>query len=111
MLQADEPDTFVLATNRTETVRDFVRLAFKAAEIEVEFQGSQENEVAVNTKDGKRIVQINPKFYRPAEVDLLIGSPAHAKQKLGWEPKTSLEDLCSMMVHADLQRNERGFSF
>ena len=56
-------------------------------------------------------MRINPKFYRPAEVDLLIGNPAHAKEKLGWEPKTSLEDLCDMMVKADLQRNERGFSF
>ena len=111
MLQADEPDTFVLATNRTETVRDFVRLAFKAADIDVEFKGSEEKEEAVDTATGKTVMRINPKFYRPAEVDLLIGNPAHAKEKLGWEPKTSLEDLCDMMVKADLQRNERGFSF
>ena len=111
MLQADEPDTFVLATNRTETVRDFVQLAFKAVDIDVEFKGKEVDEVAVDTTTGKAVMRINPKFYRPAEVELLIGNPAHAKDKLGWEPKTSLEQLCAMMVEADLKRNERGFSF
>ena len=111
MLQADEPDTFVLATNRTETVRDFVRLAFKAADTDIEFKGSEEKEEAIDTATGKTVMRINPKFYRPAEVELLIGNPAHAKAKLGWEPKTSLEELCAMMVKADMQRNERGFSF
>jgi len=111
MLQADEPDTYVLATNRTETVRDFVSLACKAAEIEVSWQGRGEDEKAVDTETGKVIVQVNPKFYRPAEVDLLIGDPAKAKERLGWEPKTSLEELCAMMVEADLRRNKLGFSF
>ena len=111
MLQADEPDTFVLATNRTETVRDFVHLAFKAAGIDVEFKGNEVEEVAIDSANGKTIMRINPKFYRPAEVDLLIGNPGHAKDKLGWEPKTSLEQLCNMMVEADLRRNEAGFSF
>ncbi|MBU9364706.1 GDP-mannose 4,6-dehydratase [Burkholderia multivorans] len=111
MLQADEPDTYVLATNRTETVRDFVRMAFKAAGIELEFKGSDVNETAVDVATGKTVVRVNPKFHRPAEVDLLIGNPEKAKQKLGWEPKTTLEELCTMMVEADLRRNERGFSF
>lgn len=111
MLQADSPDTFVLATNRTETVRDFVRLAFKAADINVEFKGNAENEVAIDVATGKTVMRVNSKFYRPAEVDLLIGSPEYAKDKLGWEPKTSLEDLCVMMVRADLYRNKIGFSF
>ena len=111
MLQADEPDTFVLATNRTETVRDFVQLAFKAVDIDVEFKGKEVNEVAVDTVTGKTVMRINPKFYRPAEVELLIGNPAHAKDKLGWEPKTSLEQLCAMMVEADMRRNKVGFSF
>lgn len=111
MLQADEPDTFVLATNRTETVRDFVQLAFKAVDIDVEFKGKEVNEVAVDTATGKTVMRINPKFYRPAEVELLIGNPAHAKDKLGWEPKTSLEQLCAMMVEADMRRNKVGFSF
>ena len=111
MLQADEPDTFVLATNRTETVRDFVRMAFKGAGIEVDFKGKDEQETAVVTATGKTVMRINPKFYRPAEVELLIGDPAKAKAKLGWEPKTTLEQLCQMMVEGDLKRNKAGFSF
>lgn len=111
MLQADEPDTYVLATNRTETVRDFVNMAFKGAGIDVEFKGTGLDEVAIDTATGNTVMCINPKFYRPAEVDLLIGNPAHAKEKLGWEPKTTLEQLCQMMVEADLRRNEAGFSF
>jgi GDPmannose 4,6-dehydratase len=111
MLQVDIPDTYVLATNRTETVRDFVSMAFKGAGISVEFQGSAENEVAIDTSNGKTVMKVNTKFYRPAEVELLIGDPTHAKNKLGWEPKTTLEQLCKMMVDADIVRNEKGFSF
>ena len=111
MLQADEPDTFVLATNRTETVRDFVTMAFKAADITIDWTGSAETEQGIDTKTGKALVKINPKFYRPAEVELLIGNPEKAKAKLGWVPHTTLEELCRMMVVADLARNERGFSF
>lgn len=111
MLQVDMPDTYVLATNRTETVRDFVEMAFKGAGIQVEFKGSAEGETAIDTVTGKTVMRINPKFYRPAEVELLIGDPAHAKNKLGWEPKTTLEQLCQMMVEADLRRNQIGFSF
>jgi GDPmannose 4,6-dehydratase len=111
MLQASQPDTFVLATNRTETVRDFVTMAFKAAGIEVHYKGKEEGEVALDAATGKTVVRINPRFYRPAEVELLIGNPAKAKAKLGWEPKTSLEQLCAMMVEADLRRNTQGFSF
>jgi GDPmannose 4,6-dehydratase len=111
MLQVDEPDTYVLATNRTETVRDFVRMAFKGAGITVEFKGSEDKETAIDAATGKTVMRVNPKFYRPAEVELLIGDPSHAKVKLGWEPKTSLEELCQMMVEADLRRNQLGFSF
>ncbi len=111
MLQADKPDTYVLATNRTETVRDFVTMAFKAADIQLEWSGKEEQETAVDIATGKVVVKVNPKFYRPAEVDLLIGNPEKAKQDLGWEPKTTLEELCAMMVEADLRRNEVGFSF
>ncbi len=111
MLQADEPDTFVLATNRTETVRDFVTMAFKAADIAIDWKGKDEKEQGFDNKTGQVLIKINPKFYRPAEVELLIGNPEKAKAKLGWEPKTTLEDLCRMMVVADLARNERGFSF
>lgn len=124
MLQVDEPDTYVLATNRTETVRDFISMAFKGAGINVEFKGSAEGETAViasleeglsNTehklKIGQTVMKVNPKFYRPAEVELLIGNPAKAKSKLGWEPTTTLEQLCQMMVEADIRRNQQGFSF
>ena len=111
MLQVPEPDTYVLATNRTETVRDFVRMAFKAADIHVTFKGQAEEEIAIDTASGKTVMRVNPKFYRPAEVDLLIGDPARATEKLGWAPLTGLEDLCAMMVAADLRRNAIGFSF
>lgn len=111
ILQADEPDTFVLATKRTETVRDFVSMAFKGANIDIEFAGEGENEVGHCARTGKALVRVSPKFYRPAEVDLLIGDPSKARRVLGWEPKTSLEELCQMMVDADLRRNEIGFSF
>jgi len=111
MLQADDPDTYVLATNRTETVRDFVRMAFKAADFALEFKGKDENEVGIDVATGKILVKVNSRFYRPAEVDLLIGNPEKAKQKLGWSPQTTLENLCAMMVQADLRRNEAGFSF
>ena len=111
MLQADQPDTFVLATNRTETVRDFVQMAFKGAGIGVEFRGKDQDEIAVDTATGKTVMRINPKFHRPAEVDLLIGNPEKAERILGWKPQTTLEQLCQMMVEADLKRNERGFSF
>ena len=111
MLQADKADTYVLATNRTETVRDFVTMAFKAVDIELEFQGEAENEIAIDMVTGKTLVKVNPKFYRPAEVDLLIGNPEKARKELGWEPECTLEELCAMMVKADLRRNEAGFVF
>lgn len=111
MLQVDEPDTYVLATNHMHTVRDFVSLAFKAAEIDVEFRGTDVNETAVNVATGKTVMRINPKFHRPAEVDLLLGDASKAKTVLGWKSETSLENLCVMMVKADLARNERGTSF
>ncbi|AOY67068.1 GDP-mannose 4,6-dehydratase [Xanthomonas euvesicatoria pv. euvesicatoria] len=111
MLQAEEPDTFVLATNRTETVRDFVGMAFKGAGIDVEFRGEDAEETAVDIATGKVVMRINSKFHRPAEVELLIGDPEKAARILGWKPETTLEQLCQMMVEADLKRNERGFSF
>ena len=111
MLQSDTPDNFVLATNRTETVRDFVKMSFKAVNIDIEFYGKGENEIAIDKATGKTVVKINPKFYRPAEVELLIGDPQKAKEKLGWKAKTTLEELCSMMVKEDLRRNRVGFSF
>lgn len=111
ILQAEEPDSFVLATNRSETVRDFVSMAFKAVDINLEWVGSAEDERGIDVSTGKSLVQINPKFYRPSEVELLIGNPEKARNVLGWEAKTGLEELCRLMVEADLRRNQSGTSF
>lgn len=111
MLKAEEPDTFVLATNRTESVRNFVRLAFKSAGTTVEFRGSAEREIAIDTSTGKTVMRINPSFYRPAEVELLRGDASKARRVLGWEPTTTLEGLCQMMVAADVRRNTLGTTF
>jgi len=111
ILQAKQPDTYVLATNRTESVRDFVSMAFKAVGIELEFKGQGESEVALDKKTGKTLVKVNPKFYRPCEVELLIGDPSKAKQELNWEAKTTLEELCKMMVDEDIKRNKIGVSY
>jgi len=111
MMQHHTPDTFVLATNRTETVRDFVTMAFKAAAIAIRWSGEAENEIGVDVATGRTLVRVNPRFYRPAEVELLIGNAEKAREELGWAPKTSLEELCAMMVHTDLDRNRAGFSF
>ena len=111
MLQAGKPDTYVLATNRTVTVRDFVTMAAAAVGFDLHWQGKAEQEIGIDRISGKTLVRVNPRFYRPAEVELLIGDPGKAFRELGWQPKTTLEELCQMMVHADIDRNERGFSF
>lgn len=106
MMQEEEPDTYVLATNKITTVRDFVTMAFKAVDIQLEFSGEKEEEFAVDVKTGKVVLEVNPIFYRPLETELLIGNPQKAKDILGWESKTSLEELCKMMVEADIKRNK-----
>jgi len=111
MLQVDNPDTYVLSTGRTETVRDFVNMTCKALEIEIDWHESGVDEHGIDTATGNVIVKVNPRFYRPAEVDMLIGDPSKAKKELGWQAHTSLEELCAMMVEADLKRVEKGVSF
>ena len=112
MLQADQPDNYVLATGRTETVRSFVTMAFKAIDVDIQWDGKAENEVGFDSATGQLRVQIDPQFYRPTEIDLLIGDANKAKQALNWQARTSLEDLCQMMVDADIQRyRENGYSF
>lgn len=111
MLQHDVPDTYVLATNRTETVRTFVEMAFRQVGIDIDWSGKEENERGVCRKTGKELVGVNPQFYRPAEVDLLIGDPAKAQRELGWTPKVELEELTALMVEADMRRNTAGWSF
>ncbi len=104
MLQAPESGVYVLATGKNASVRDFVTLAGKAADILIEWKGSGEHEIGVDAKTGKTVVRINPKFYRPAEVDMLIGDGAKAKRELGWSAETSLEELCRIMVDEDIKR-------
>jgi GDPmannose 4,6-dehydratase len=108
ILQIDQPDTFILATNQTASVRDFVRLAFNCVGIELDFNGFGKEEIAVNTATGETVVRVNPRFYRPAEVELLIGDATKAKDILGWQPKTTLKELCKLMLDADLERNKYG---
>lgn len=111
MLQHDVPDTFVLATNRTETVRHFVELAFQQVGFDIAWSGAGDKEVGHDEKTGRLLVRINADFYRPTEVDLLIGDATKARNDLGWTPKMGLEELVSVMVAADLRRNETGTSF
>ena len=111
MLQHDEPDTFVLATGQMHSVRKFVELAFAAAGVDIEWRGTGVEEAGIDARTGTVRVRINPAFYRPAEVEQLLGNAEKAHAKLGWRATTSLEALCRMMVEADLARIDRGVSF
>jgi len=111
IMQAESADNYVLATGRTETVRSFVDMAFGAADISVEWQGSGVDEIAINQANGQTVVRINPDFYRPAEVELLLGDASKAKRDLGWEATTTLEEMAQMMVEADIRRVASGASF
>ena len=111
MLQAPKADTFVLASGITTTVRDFVKMSFEALDIALVFEGEGVHEVAKDKKTGKVVVKVNPEFFRPAEVDLLIGDASKAKEQLNWSAKTNLNELCAMMVKADLERAKNGFEF
>ncbi len=104
MLQHDVADTFVLATNRTLSVRDFVTMSFSAADIDLDWHGTGVGEYAVDRATGAKKVLINPEFYRPSEVDLLIGDASKANKLLNWRPDISVEDLCRLMVEADMKR-------
>ncbi len=106
ILQTSTPDNFVLATGRNETVRDFAKLAFAAAGFKIYFEGKNENEVGIDAQTGKTLIKINPQFYRPSEVEILLGNPSKAKSILGWYPKVTLEELTTMMVEADIKRLE-----
>lgn len=103
MLQQEEPDDYVVSTGETHEVREFVELAFKAAGIELEWSGEGVDEKAVDKATGKVVVSVNPQFFRPAEVELLLGNPAKAEEKLGWKRKVSFEELVERMVKHDLE--------
>ncbi|MFZ2497937.1 GDP-mannose 4,6-dehydratase [Methanosarcina sp.] len=103
MLQQDEPDDYVVATGETHSVREFTELAFKEAGIYLEWEGEGVNEIGRDVDSGKVLVEVDPMFYRPTEVDLLIGDPSKAREKLGWKTKVSFEELVRMMVKNDLK--------
>lgn len=106
MLQQDTPDDYILATGKTHTIRSFVELAFNHAGIQLAWEGKAENEKAIDKKTNKVVLEVSKDFYRPAEVDLLIGSPEKASKKLGWKPKMDIEQLAQIMVEADIARAE-----
>ncbi len=103
MLQQDKPEDYVLATGTTTAVRDFITMAFKHVNISIKWEGKGVDEKGIDKKTGNILVEIDPKYFRPTEVDLLIGDPSKAKQNLGWEPKHDLKSLVKDMVDADLQ--------
>ncbi len=109
MLQQDQPDDYVIATGITKTVREFVELAFKCVNIEINWQGSGINEKGLCSNTGKELVIINPRYFRPSEVEFLKGDASRAKDKLGWKPKTSFEELVKIMVEYDLRFDNYGF--
>ena len=102
MLQQDEPDDLVIATGEMHSVREFVELAFGEVGIEIQWKGEGVDEVGVDVATGDVLVEIDPRYYRPTEVELLLGDPSKAKEKLGWEAKVGLRELVKMMVEGDL---------
>jgi len=110
MMQQEQPDDYILATGESHTIREFCELTFNELDINIEWKGSEENEMGIDTKTGKQIIGINEKYYRPTEVEELLGDATKAKNKLGWQPKTSFEKLVKIMVHADWEKvQNRGF--
>jgi GDPmannose 4,6-dehydratase len=107
MLQQDEADDYVIATNETRTVREFVEIAFSHVGIEVEWSGTGVDEVGRDKATGKIIVKVNPKFFRPAEVDILLGNPAKAEAKLGWVREIPFSELVKRMIENDMKLVEK----
>jgi len=111
MLQQDKPNDYVMATGETHTVREFCDLAFKELEIELEWHGKNENEKGIEKKTGKTLIEVDPRYYRPTEVEILIGDASKAKNKLGWEAKVKFEELVRIMVKADWEEiNKRKYN-
>ncbi len=104
MLQQDKPDTYIIATGETHSIREFVEESGKVCGFDIEWHGKEENEIGVDRKTDKILVKVNPKFYRPAEVELLIGDASKAEKQLGWKRKIDYRGLCRMMMEADIKR-------
>lgn len=111
ILQQEKPDDYVIATGETHSVREFTELAFKEVGIEILWKGKGSQEVGIDSSTGKITVEIDPRYYRPTEVDILIGDPSKAKEKLGWEPKVKLEELVKIMIKADEKAAKENHSF
>ena len=107
MLQQDTPDDYVIATNETRTVREFVEIAFSEVGIEIEWQGKGIDEIGINKATGKAVVKINPEFFRPAEVDVLLGDPSKAERELGWQREITFENMVKLMVNNDIEAVKR----
>lgn len=107
MLQHNEPDDFILATNETHTVREFVELASKHLGFDLVWEGEGINEKGIDRNSGKVIIEIDPKYFRPAEVDILLGDYSKAKEKLGWEPKIKFNELVRLMTESDFKIESR----
>ena len=107
MLQQDKADDYVIATNETRTVREFVEKAFKYVDIDINWEGKEANEVGKNSKTGEIVVKVNPEFFRPAEVDILIGNPAKVEKALGWQREISFTELVERMVKNDLENIQK----
>ncbi|TCW60519.1 GDP-mannose 4,6-dehydratase [Treponema sp. J25] len=107
MLQQNEPDDYVMATGITTTVREFISRAFSEVGITLDWQGHGVEEKGIDRATGRVLVEVDPRYFRPAEVDILIGDPTKAITKLGWKPRVSLDELIKMMVAADLKEAER----
>lgn len=111
ILQQENPDDYVIATGETHSVREFTELAFKEVGIDIIWKGKGSEEYGIDSITGKVLVEIDPRYYRPTEVEILIGDPSKAKEKLGWKPKIKLEELVKIMINADEKAVEQNHSF
>jgi GDPmannose 4,6-dehydratase len=107
MLQTDKPDDYVLATNETHSIRQFVEETFRVLGEEIEWKGNGINEKGIMKSSGKEVVAIDPRYFRPTEVDLLIGDASKAHKQLGWKPKVTFRDLVRIMTEADFEKAKR----
>ncbi|MFO7955948.1 MAG: GDP-mannose 4,6-dehydratase, partial [Candidatus Brocadiia bacterium] len=107
-LHREEPDDFVIATGETHSPRECAELAFRYAGFDIEWQGKGVDEEGIDRESGRTLIRIDPRYFRPAEVDLLLGDATKAREQLGWEPEVRFEELIRIMVEADIKAVEEG---